>query len=32
MSEIQLQQLLQRTSSNGDDEEAMDMTVKDGVK
>jgi hypothetical protein len=32
MSEIQLQQLLQRTSSNGEDEEAMDMTVKDGVK
>ncbi len=31
-SEIQLQQLLQRTSSNGEDEEAMDMTVKDGVK
>jgi hypothetical protein len=32
MSEIQLQQLLQRTSSNGEDEETMDMTVKDGVK
>jgi hypothetical protein len=32
MSEIRLQQLLQRTSSNGEDEEAMDMTVKDGIK
>jgi hypothetical protein len=32
MSEIQLQQLLQCTSSNGEDEEAMDMTVKDGIK
>jgi hypothetical protein len=32
MSEIQLQQLLQCTSSNGEDEEAMDMTVKEGVK
>ena len=32
MSEIQLQQLLQRTSANSEDEEAMDMTVKDGIK
>jgi hypothetical protein len=32
MSETQLQQLLQRTSSNGENEEAMDMTVKNGVK
>jgi hypothetical protein len=33
MSESQLQQLLQRTSSNGDDEEAMDITIiMDGVK
>jgi hypothetical protein len=32
MTEIQLQQLLQRTSSSNQDEEGMDMTVKDGIK
>ena len=31
MTEIQLQQLLQRTSSSNQDEEGMDMTVKDGI-
>jgi hypothetical protein len=32
MSEIQLQQLLQRTSSSNEKEGEMDMTVKDGVR
>jgi hypothetical protein len=32
MSEIQLQQLLQRTSTSNEKEGDMDMTVKDGVR